>query len=70
MERVNVSSSNVAFIGYDSDTQTLEVGFVKGTVYQYPGVPQEVYEEFLSSSSKGSYLNGVIKVRFVGTRIS
>jgi len=69
MERKSVSSSSIGSIGYDPDSQTLEVGFVKGTVYQYPGVPQEVYEEFLASSSKGSYLNGMIKVRFVGNRV-
>lgn len=69
VERQPVTSSNVASIGYDGETETLEVGFVKGTVYQYQGVPQSIYEEFVASSSKGSYLNRVIKVRFVGTRV-
>ena len=69
MDRTPVSSSNVASVGYDPDTETLEVGFVKGTVYQYSSVPPEVFEEFMQAASKGIYLNNVIKVRFSVMRI-
>lgn len=56
MDRVPVSSSSIASIGYDPDLQILEVEFVAGRVYQYMSVPQNVFDEFLGSGSKGSYL--------------
>jgi hypothetical protein len=56
MIRIPVSSSNIASIGYDQGTQTLEVEFLKGSVYQYFDIPQAIYEEFISAESKGKYL--------------
>ena len=40
MNKQNVTSSNVKAIGYDDRTQTLEVEFLNGRVYQYYGVPE------------------------------
>lgn len=59
--RHTVPSSNVAEIGYDADSRTLEVMFRNGAVYQYFEVPQAVWEELDRASSAGSYLNSVIK---------
>ena len=39
MDRIQVRSSNIRSIGYDQKTQTLEVEFLKGGVYQYFDVP-------------------------------
>lgn len=61
MNRTPVDSSNIADIGYDEATMTLEVGFRNGTVYQYFDVPYPVYQEFMSASSHGTYLNANIK---------
>jgi hypothetical protein len=61
MERTPVSSSNISSIGYEESTATLEVGFLSGKVYQYYGVPLEVYQGFISAGSHGTYLNQVIK---------
>jgi KTSC domain len=61
MDRKSVSSSNIASIGYDSSSQTLEVEFHGGSVYQYSGVPQEVYDGLMGASSHGKYLNEYIK---------
>ena len=36
MMRIPVASSNVATVGYDEATNTLEVEFKDGSVYQYP----------------------------------
>lgn len=73
MKRTPVSSSNVRSVGYDPETMTLEVAFVaKGNrptpVYRYAGVPQTVFDEFMASSSKGKYLNGLIKGVYSATR--
>ncbi|MHB9099859.1 MAG: KTSC domain-containing protein [Syntrophales bacterium] len=64
MERMPVTSSNIRAIGYDSDSQTLEVEFNYGSVYQYGGVPQDEHEAMMNADSKGTYLNVHIKGRY------
>lgn len=61
MERTPVSSSNVASIGYDSESATLEVEFNDGSVYQYFDVPAHEAEGLVNASSVGSYLAAQIK---------
>jgi hypothetical protein len=61
MNRQAVSSSNIASIGYDANSQTLEIEFLNGGVYQYFDVPQHVYEELMNASSHGQYLARNIK---------
>ena len=61
MQRQPVTSSNRASIGYDESTQTLEIEFLNGTVYQYFDVPSRVYDDFMSASSHGQYLAQNIK---------
>src|SRR5688572_3679593 len=55
MEREPVDSTNLASVGYDPETQVLEIEFQSGGVYQYYDVPVELYEELMSASSHGSY---------------
>ena len=55
MERISISSSNLVSVGYDFDSQTLEVEFKGGTVYQYFNVPENVYDNLMSASSHGDY---------------
>lgn len=64
MERTPVSSSNVASIGYDEDSQTLEIEFNDGSVYQYFGVPSGEHDGIMNADSKGKYLNANIKKRY------
>lgn len=64
MNRTLVSSSNLASIGYDAESLVLEVEFNNGRVYQYFDVPQGTYNELMSASSKGSYMNNVVKKQF------
>jgi len=69
VDRTPVGSSNIASIGYDPDSQTLEVEFVKGGIYQYFQVPSTVYEEFMAASSKGSFHSNSIKNRYPYSRV-
>lgn len=55
------NSSNIASIGYDPGTQTMEVEFTNGNVYQYFDVPQAVYEELMRAESAGRFLNAQVK---------
>jgi hypothetical protein len=43
-------------VGYDAETQTLEVIFNSGGIYFYDKVPPEVYQELMAAESKGSYM--------------
>ena len=61
MQRDPVVSSNVASIGYDPGTMTLEVEFHGGRVYQYFDVPEPVYHHFMVAGSIGKFLNSEIK---------
>ena len=61
MKRYPVNSSNIASVGYDPATQTLEIEFHDGRVYQYFDVPQSVYEALMRAESAGKYLHEHIK---------
>jgi len=61
MNRTPVESLNIADVGYDTATLTLEVGFRNGTVYQYFDVPPAVHQEFMSADSHGKYFSANIK---------
>jgi len=50
-----VESSNIASIGYNSQTNSLFITFVSGKEYEYYDVPFEVYEGLRDADSVGSY---------------
>lgn len=60
-DRALVSSSIILSIGYDEQSQTLEVEFQTGSVYQYYNVPRLEFDNLMSSMSKGQHLNTYIK---------
>jgi len=69
MIRQPVSSSNIRSIGYDSESQTLEIEFHNGSVYSYFDVPESIYNALMSASSHGSFFHRHIKDRFRWTKI-
>ncbi len=69
MERIPVTSTNIQSVGYDQNTQILEVEFKNGTVYQYTDVSLGEYEGLMGAGSKGSYLNMNIKGRYSCTKL-
>ena len=52
MEIIKVESSNVEAIGYDKESETLQVEFKNGGIYQYFDVPQHIFQEFSSKFSQ------------------
>lgn len=50
MERIAVESSNISEVGYDAQTQTLEIMFKDGNIYQYFDVPAHIHAELLAGS--------------------
>ena len=69
MNRILVSSSHLASVGYDSQTLTLEVEFTDGSIYQYFDVPETIFESFMQAPSKGNFLATQIKYLFRYTRL-
>lgn len=61
MERDAVSSSNIMSAGYDPESETLEIEFHNGAVYQYYNVSAHLYEQFQSAPSKGQFFSMYIK---------
>ena len=70
MNRVSVESSNIASIGYDEASRTLEVEFLDGSVYRYSGVPLAKYNGLMDADSHGKYLNANIKGSYRYTKVS
>lgn len=69
MKRIPVTSSNLRSVGYSPLQQILEVEFSTGAVYQYSGVPQDVYDEFMGAESKGSYFYQRIRSTYTFIRV-
>lgn len=69
MIRKTVSSSNICSIGYDSESQTLEIEFHTGGIYQYLSVPESIYNALMSASSHGSYFHHHIKDQYQWRKI-
>lgn len=53
MERQEVSSSAIRSVGYDPDTQTLELVFTSGDAYTYEPVDEATYDAVRSADSVG-----------------
>lgn len=69
MNRNPVSSSNLHSVGYDDTSQTLEVEFKNGAVYQYFDVSSAEYAGLLGASSLGSYFAANIRQSYRYSRI-
>lgn len=61
MRRQAVESSNLASVGYDVNSNTLEIEFNSGGIYQYFNVPESVHKELMNASSHGQYFDRNIK---------
>jgi len=70
MERIPVKSSNVASVGYDEQTNILEIAFRSGAIYQYPGVEPQTHAKLLSADSVGKFINqNIVNGGFKGERV-
>jgi len=68
MKMVTVNSSNVNSVGYDNGI--MHVRFHNGYTYAYSNVPENVYQEFISSASPGSFHHRNISGRYGEVRIN
>jgi hypothetical protein len=69
MIRDPVASTNIVSMGYDPDTETLEIEFSSGAIYQYYNVGLAIYEQLSMAPSKGQFLNTYIKNAYPFSRV-
>ena len=69
MERIPVQSSNLAAVGYDESSRTLEVLFCDGSTYHYFDVPESIFQQLLHAESKGKFHYRHIRHNFRYARI-
>lgn len=61
MNRKPVISSNISSIGYDENSQILEIEFSSGALYQYQNVPLSIYNGLMSATSHGQYFDAWVR---------
>lgn len=69
MIRESVASSNVASIGYDPASETLEIEFTNGSIYQYFNVPSDLNDQLMAAPSKGQFLHVYIRNGYPYSRV-
>ena len=69
MNRTPVNSSNLASVGYDANSLTLEVEFRNGAVYQYFDVPEFEWQSLMQATSHGTYFVAHIRENYRYTRL-
>ena len=69
MNWIDVSSSNLSRVRYEDRTNTLEIEFQGGRVYQYFDVPKQIYESLLKAESKGSFFHEQIRGHYRYARV-
>ena len=62
-------SSNIARFKYDESKQVLDVEFKHGGMYEYFDVPESIYQQMKSASSKGQFLAQNIKGHYRYARV-
>lgn len=66
---ISVKSSNLRAVDYNPSTHMLTVWFRNGTVYEYYGVLQSVFDGLLSATSKGRFHHRYIRYSYRYRRI-
>ena len=69
MKRTPVKSKNIAAVGYDSASRTLEVEFISGSAYKYSNVTPATALALRKAKSKGQYFASYIKNKFEGVKL-
>jgi len=64
IQRQPVNSSDIASLGYDEASATLEIEFKATGVYRYFSVPRNIYDEFARTPSPGKFFLQHIKGKY------
>jgi hypothetical protein len=64
MERTKVESTILLSIGYEPDSELLELEFLSGAIYGYLDVPPYAYMALMESNSKDAYFEKFIHDKY------
>lgn len=64
MELKPVKSSNIAKVGYDPESQELQIEFKGGALYAYDAVPQEIATALENAESIGKHFHANVRDKF------
>jgi hypothetical protein len=64
-----IDSSTIKLAFYNFTTKILKITFLSDAEYEYFDVPNELYDEFCKSESKGKFLNEKIKGTYKFSKI-
>lgn len=70
MKRINILSSIISSVGYDKERMILEIEFSDGSIYHYFNVPENIFQEFIKSTSYGKYFFSNIKGAYANSLVS
>lgn len=62
IKMINVDSSNIKAIGFENNI--LKIAFVGGGLYEYSDVPNDVFNQLLTSDSKGKFFAREIRNKY------
>ena len=69
MRREAVTSSNIISVGHDRSSSTLEIEFKDGRIYQYFGVPEQVYRDLVTAPSVGAFFQQNLRGQYPYARL-
>jgi hypothetical protein len=69
MEWTTLRSTNLKEVGFDIQSNQLEIVFADGGRYRYSGVPESIYRGLVSASSAGRYFHQKIRDVYPATRL-
>lgn len=70
IELHDVTSTNLAKLGYDGTTRTLAVEFRNGTIVHYFGIDPDAVQKLFGAESKGAYYAKEIRGKYQGQRMT
>jgi len=70
VKRLPVDSSSIRSIGYDENSQILEVEFIDNQIYQYVNFPKREYSNLMNAESIGKYFNAYVRNSYTFAKIN
>lgn len=67
--QIQVESTSLAAIGYDTARAHLEIEFRSGVRYRYASVPADVFTRLVEADSKGRFFNEHVRTRYAYERL-
>jgi KTSC domain len=70
VDLLHVKSTNITSVGYDKKSRVLRILFREGSMYDFEGVPPQLFNQLMAAESKGTFFQEFIKGQFSFTRVN